>query len=107
MKITLKLFATLRDYLPADAVENGVEVHVADDATPNELIDEYKIPRQLAHLVLLNGIYIEPHKRDVSLFKEGDTLAIWPPVAGGQTEPNILKPSSDARYAFRNTFSGN
>ncbi len=84
MKITLKLFANLREYLPPDAVENGVEVQVEDDATPNEVIDEYRIPRQLAHLVLLNGIYIEPQKRDTSLFKDGDTLAIWPPVAGGE-----------------------
>lgn len=93
MKITLKLFATLRDYLPSDAVENGVQVDIADDATPNELIDEYRIPRKLAHLVLLNGIYVEPQKRDVSLFKDGDTLAIWPPVAGGGTSSNTMKPS--------------
>jgi len=40
-------------------------------------------PRELAHLVLLNGIYVAPEQRNLVSIKEGDVLAIWPPVAGG------------------------
>ncbi len=36
-----------------------------------------------AHLVLLNGVYLTPEQREQATFKEGDTLAVWPPVAGG------------------------
>jgi molybdopterin converting factor small subunit len=35
------------------------------------------------HLVLVNGTYIAPEKRSTHLLIEGDTLAIWPPIAGG------------------------
>jgi molybdopterin converting factor small subunit len=41
------------------------------------------MPPKLVHLVLVNGTYIEPEKRLTHSLKEGDVLAIWPPVAGG------------------------
>lgn len=84
MKITLKLYAMLSDYLPCGAQDHAAEIEVADDISPHQLIDGLKIPREMAHLVLLNGVYIEPERRDSPAFKEGDTLAIWPPIAGGR-----------------------
>lgn len=83
MKITLKLFATLGDHLPAGAHENAIQIDVPDDASPHRVIDDFSVPRKMAHLVLVNGIYIEPAQRDDSTLKEGDVLAVWPPVAGG------------------------
>jgi molybdopterin converting factor small subunit len=41
------------------------------------------VPRKLSHLVLVNGVYAHPDERDTAILKDGDTLAIWPPVAGG------------------------
>ncbi len=83
MKITLKLYATLGDLLPDHARQNMLEVEVAKDATPNQIIDQFKVPRELAHLVLLNGHYVEPKQRDQSILQSNDALAIWPPIAGG------------------------
>ena len=83
MNITLKLYATLGDLLPDSAHQNMMEIDVAEDATPNQIIDQYKVPRELAHLVLLNGHYVEPGQRDQSIIKSDDALAIWPPIAGG------------------------
>lgn len=84
MKIHLKLYATLSACLPAHAKRNQAEVELPDDITLNGVIDLYKIPPELAHLVLLNGTFICDVDRDtVGVIKEGDTLAIWPPVAGG------------------------
>ena len=83
MRITLKLFATLRDHLPAEAHESAIEIDVPDDVTPNQVIDRYGVPRKLAHLVLVNGIYVEPAHRDEGRLKDGDVLAVWPPIAGG------------------------
>ena len=83
MKITLKLYATLGDLLPDHAHQNMLEIDVADDATPNQIIDQFKVPRELAHLVLLNGRYVEHEQRDLSIIKSNDALAIWPPIAGG------------------------
>lgn len=83
MKITLKLYATLGDLLPTDAVANTIHIEVEEDATPNQIIERYKVPRARAHLVLHNGLYVPPPQRDAVRLKEGDSLAIWPPVAGG------------------------
>lgn len=84
MKITLKLYANLSEYLPSHAQRNAVVWDLDEHTTIHELIDELHVPRTSAHLVLVNGVYIQPHERDqVGRLKEGDVLAIWPPVAGG------------------------
>ena len=84
MQITLKLYATLGSLLPPGARENKARIEVSNDATPNQVIDQYQVPRELAHLVLINGHFVAHAERDrPGRFREGDTLAIWPPVAGG------------------------
>ena len=84
MKITFKLYATLQHLLPATAVNNAVEIDVADDVTLYQLIDKFGVNRKDAHLVLINGAYINPEDRDRSgVVVENDVIAIWPPVAGG------------------------
>lgn len=84
MKITFKLYATLGDLLPSHAVRNIATIEVEEDATLHSIIDQYRVPRELAHLVLINGVFVCDADRDQSgLLKEGDALAIWPPVAGG------------------------
>ncbi len=84
MKITFKLYATLQDLLPAGAVKNAVTIEVPDSVTLNQVIDQHKVPRELAHLVLVNGIFHCAEDRDApGMLKENDVLAIWPPVAGG------------------------
>lgn len=83
MKITLKLYAMLGDYLPEGSDKHAAVVEIPEDATAHQIIDRFQVPRQLAHLVLVNGVYLEPDERDRPVFKDGDTLAIWPPIAGG------------------------
>lgn len=83
MKITFKLFATLTDYLPADRQGNVVEIEIADHATVGDVIAQFRLPEKLTHLVLINGNYIAPAARASQPLRPGDTLAIWPPIAGG------------------------
>ena len=84
MQITLKLYATLTDLLPDGAVRNVAEISVDESATLNHIIDKYRVPRELAHLVLVNGHFVCDTDRDQEgALVEGDVLAIWPPVAGG------------------------
>ena len=83
MKITLKLYATLGEYLPEGAFENIIDIEVPADASLNWIIDRYRVPRELTHLVLVNGIYFPGSDRDQPLLEEGDAVAIWPPIAGG------------------------
>lgn len=84
MRIAFKLYATLSDYLPAEARRtNTLSLEVAEGSTVDQLIDEQNLPRNLVHLVLVNGFYIPPSLRASHPLKEGDVLAIWPPIAGG------------------------
>jgi len=83
MRIKFKLYAMLSDYLPDGAIDNAVEIDVPEDASPNSVIDQFKVPRELSHLVLVNGVFAYQSERDAAILKEGDTLAIWPPIAGG------------------------
>ncbi len=84
MKITLKLFASLTDYLPPEAkYTNVVMLDIAPDTTITQLVEQYRLPDKLVHLVLVNGSYIAPEARPTRTLIEGDVLAIWPPIAGG------------------------
>ena len=84
MNITFKLFATLTDYLPAEARRsNQVTLNVAPDASISQIIEPFGMPPKLVHLVLVNGKYIAPEDRNTTTLVDGDVLAIWPPVAGG------------------------
>jgi molybdopterin converting factor small subunit len=84
MKITLKLFASLTDYLPPEAkYTNVIEHDITPETTIGQLVEQFHLPEKLVHLVLVNGTYIAPDKRAAQTLHEGDALAIWPPIAGG------------------------
>jgi molybdopterin converting factor small subunit len=83
MKVVLKLYASLSDYLPAEARQNQVQLDVEDGATVGTLIERYRLPPKLTHLVLVNGVFVEPAARGATALREGDQLAVWPPIAGG------------------------
>ncbi len=83
MKITLKLFASLKQYLPDGTPKNETEMDVPDGATVQAVIDGLAMPEGIYKLVLVNGLFIVPEERATWVFAERDVLAIWPPVAGG------------------------
>ena len=84
MNITLKLFASLTDYLPVESkYTNIVALEIAPETTIMQLVERYRLPPKEVHLVLVNGSYIAPEMRASKTLIEGDVLAIWPPIAGG------------------------
>jgi molybdopterin converting factor small subunit len=83
VKITFKLFATLSDYLPAGARSNMIELSFDGAPTVGQVIGDHQLPAKLVHLVLVNGNFVAPEVRSEHVLKDGDTLAIWPPIAGG------------------------
>jgi sulfur carrier protein ThiS len=84
MKITFKLYASLTDYLPAEARRgNRMALELADGATIAQVIEPFGLPTKLVHLVLVNGVFVPPEQRASRGIVDGDVLAIWPPIAGG------------------------
>jgi sulfur carrier protein ThiS len=83
MKITLKLYASLKQYLPTGTPKNEAEIDIAEGASVQAVLDSIGMPQGIYKLVLVNGVFIVPEERETRLFIEGDVFAIWPPVAGG------------------------
>jgi molybdopterin converting factor small subunit len=79
MQVKVKLFATLRDYLPKDSDGKSCMVAADEQTTIEQIISKLNIPGDIPKIILVNG-------RNGSLtqtIKPGDELSIFPPVAGG------------------------
>jgi sulfur-carrier protein len=84
MRITFKLYASLTQHLPAEARQsNQVALDIPPETPIAKIIEPFGLPPKLVHLVLINGVYVPPEERLSRVLKEGDVLAIWPPIAGG------------------------
>jgi len=83
MNIRVKLYASLAEYLPSDAIKNEIDVAFTEGATPATVIAKLGLPENMCHMVLVNGVYVAPRDRTATTLKDGDHFAAWPPVAGG------------------------
>jgi molybdopterin synthase sulfur carrier subunit len=79
MEIEVKLFATLRDYLPKGSSRFSCKMEIDDRTTVEDILSRLNIPEDMPKIILINGTHA---KKDQKL-KEGDVLSIFPPVAGG------------------------
>ena len=78
MKIKVKLFATFRKYVPEKG--SGVsEIELPEDSRVGDVVDIFNIPEDIPRIVLVNGI----RKDAGDVVSDGDTISIFPPVAGG------------------------
>ena len=84
MNVNIEFYASLMKYLPPGKSRFRREVSVEDDITLSRLISQFHISEAEAHLVLVNGHFVNcGEDRDQRKLVEGDTVSIWPPVAGG------------------------
>jgi sulfur carrier protein len=74
MKITIKLFATLRDFGPEIQ-----EKPVPENSTVESIVKSLRLPEDIPLLTIVNGIHTDPQET----LKDGDVLALFPPVGGG------------------------
>jgi len=68
--------------LPPGTSRHKREIKVVEGTTVQDVINEYNIPPDRAHIVLVNGVFVCEDKTQ-HILKEQDVLSIWPPVAGG------------------------
>jgi molybdopterin converting factor small subunit len=84
MRIHVRLFASLRDLLPREA--RGItELELPEGSSVADVVRELAIEERLAQMVLVNGVQVSRRRDERARLKirEGDTLSIFPPVAGG------------------------
>lgn len=82
MKVNVKLFATFRQYAPADAHDGSFSLELSKEGRIGDLVTKLGMPGQPAPpawIILVNGRRGELDDR----LEEGDTLSIFPPIAGG------------------------
>jgi sulfur-carrier protein len=79
MEIEVKLFATLRDYLPKGSSRFSCKMEIDGHTRVQDILAKLKISEEMPKIILVNGI----HGKKDQVLKEGDVLSIFPPVAGG------------------------
>jgi molybdopterin converting factor small subunit len=83
MQINIELYASLMQYLPPGNSRFRREIRVDEGFILSRVIEQFHIPPKMAHIVLVNGHFINPEDRSSRALIEGDVVAMWPPVAGG------------------------
>ncbi len=79
MEIEVKLFATLRDYLPKGSGQFSCKVEIDSTDTVRNVLERLEIPEEMPKIILVNGV----HSNLDRVLKFGDVLSVFPPVAGG------------------------
>ena len=79
MDIEVKLFATLRDYLPKGSSRFSCKMEVDGLTRVQDILKRLKIPEEIPKIILINGV----HGKKEQPLKDGDVVSIFPPVAGG------------------------
>lgn len=74
MNVRVKLFATLQDHGPESQV-----LEVAEGARLEDLIGKLKLPEDIPLIAIVNGRHAKLHDR----LRDGDEIALFPPIAGG------------------------
>ena len=72
---TVKFFATLRSVAPAKKI-----ITLVLGSTVNTILNMFDISEETKLIILINGA---PHQKRETVVKNGDIVAIFPPLAGG------------------------
>jgi sulfur-carrier protein len=79
MRLEICLYASLASHLPDKADGNSCLMDVEDGVSVETLLTDLNIPLHVAKIIFLNGIHAELS----TTLKDGDRLAVFPPIAGG------------------------
>ena len=76
MRITVKLYANLREYSNG---EGTISLELAENSSVMDTLKHFKIPENETKIIMVNGIRAKPD----TIVQDGDRVAIFPPIAGG------------------------
>jgi molybdopterin converting factor small subunit len=77
MTVHIKFFAGLRQLLPDDRVPYPADF--PEGSTVDDALRRFEVPADKPKILLVNGRHATPQQ----ILVEGDTLSVFPPVAGG------------------------
>jgi sulfur carrier protein ThiS len=83
MKVTIKLYATLRDYLPKDGNGTQAVLELPATATIPDALAVLGVPLAQAHIVLINNRHVLRPDMATRQLRDGDAVAVFPAIGGG------------------------
>jgi molybdopterin synthase sulfur carrier subunit len=82
IRVTVRLYATLRAFKPATVQEadHGFSLMVEPKTSLRDLVErDLRIPRHTVKMMFVNGIA----RDDAYVLQDNDEVGIFPPIAGG------------------------
>ena len=79
MMIDVCLYASLASKLQEKTGRNSCPMDFPEGVCVKDVLDKLNIAEDEPKIIFLNGIHAKPDDR----LKEGDRLAVFPPIAGG------------------------
>ena len=79
MKVLIKLFSVLREYVPDYNPQKGVKTELPTGSTVADLLSHLGIPMSRIPVVACNGRILQP----ADTIHEDSTIHIFQPIAGG------------------------
>ena len=83
MRIEVRATGILADYLPAAKVADSVALEVSADATPLDVARRLGMPADESYLVVVNEVVVPRAEHRTRRLRDGDRLALMPPLSGG------------------------
>ena len=83
MRIKVKLFGALRQYLPAGSSFNSCELTLAADSSLAQVLAKLPVPASKPYLVIVNDEKLQADQFESSIVQEDDEIVLLPPIKGG------------------------
>ncbi len=79
MRVEVRVFATLRPYLPELGIGEAKVMDLPEGTTFDQLREMLGLPADEVKIIMRNGTHVEPD----DAVQDGDRIAFIPAVAGG------------------------
>lgn len=81
MRVTVKLFATLRGFHPGSDPSAPLQVSLEPGASLAQLLRHLGIPDGMVKVAFVNGVIV---RDEAAPLHDGDEVGLFPPIAGGR-----------------------
>lgn len=84
MQVSVRLFAGLRQlHRPTEPIPSMEQLQLSPDASLFDLYQRLGLDPHQVDLAIVNGELIHPYARETTTLNHGDSIELWPEVAGG------------------------